>query len=176
MNAAPLSILAMEGMGTLVAQSATVIVAFLTVMFILKKFAWGPIIGALDERRETIRKSFDDIDQRQAKLAGQLKDYEERLRLIDDEARQRLNKSVEEGRRIAQEIEAKAKEDAEASLARARQAIQIETDKARVELRNEIVALSIGTAERLLKMELNDDRHRQLVNSYIAEMQDKTAK
>ncbi len=170
-----ITLCASSAMGTLTAQVVTVVIAFLSVLYILTKTAWKPILAAIDERRESIRRSFEDIEKRQAQLNSQIKDYEERLRLIDEEARQRLNKAVDEGRKVAAEIEAKAKEDAEASLTRARQAIQIEVDKARIELRNEMVALSVGATERLLHTELNDERHRALVASFIAEMQDKSA-
>jgi F-type H+-transporting ATPase subunit b len=158
----------------LLAQVVTVIVGFLIVMWILNKYAWSDVLKALDERRDTVRKQFDDLDARQRDLEVKVREYEERLKRIDDEARERLNKAVDEGRRIAAELTEKARQEAEAQTARAKQTIQIETDKARIQLRNEIVALTIGAAERLLKSELNDEKHRELVGSFIGEMQDRS--
>ncbi|MDX2176168.1 MAG: F0F1 ATP synthase subunit B [Candidatus Sumerlaeia bacterium] len=160
--------------GTLTAQVVTTVIAFLMVLFVLKKFAWGPILAHLDERRDAISKQFDDLDARHKQLDGQIRDYEARLKQIDEEARQRINTAVDEGRRVAAEIEAKAKADAEAALERAKQAIRIETDKARVELRNEMVAIVIGATEKLVRQQCDGDAQRRLVQNFIAEMQDKS--
>lgn len=158
---------------TLTAQVATVIVGFLIVFFVLKSLAWNGVLKALDERRETVRKQFEDIDRKQAELASMIKDYEERLRRIDDEARERLNKAVDEGRKIATDLVEKARQEADANTQRSLQAIRIEADKARIELRNDMVKIAIGAAEKLMQAELNGDRQRQLVGAFVAEMEQK---
>lgn len=169
-----LTILAASAANTVIAQVATVLVAFLTVIWVLKAFVWKGVLGAIDERREAIRRQFDEIDRKQAELASMTKDYEERLRRIDEEARERMNKAIDEGRRISADLTEKARKDADAHLERAQATIRIETDKARIELRDEIVTLAITAAERLLKQRLDDEGHRTMVRAFVAEMEDKS--
>ena len=159
--------------GTLGAQIATVIIAFFLVMATLYAVAWKPVINLIDERRESIRKEFDSIDRKQADLDSKIRDYEERLRQIDAEARDRMNKAIDEGKRTATALVDDARKTAEDMKAKAVTDIRIELEKARVELRNDIVKLTIGATEKLLKSELNDDRHRVLVGSFITELEAK---
>ena len=80
-------------------------VAFLIVLWILKKYAWEHILGAIDERRELIEsqlKHAEDIEKQAEVRQGE---YEAKLREIDAEARERLNKAIEEGRTIAADIQ-----------------------------------------------------------------------
>lgn len=153
------------------AQISTVIIAFLIVMAILKALAWGPILKALDERRENIANQFDQIEKRQAELAAKIKDYDARLSRIDDEARERMNKAIDEGRRIAAELTEKARKDAEDIAARAQASIQLEVDKARIDLRDEIVRIAIEASEKLMRAKLDDGQHRQLVGSFVSEIE-----
>lgn len=165
----PLALLAASGLA-LPAQIVTLIVGFLIVLAVLHKFAWTGVLKAIDERREHIRGQFDQIDRRQSDLNTRIKEYEERLRQIDEEANRRLTAAVDEGRRISEELAARARTEADAMMERARTTIQIETDKAKVELRDHTVALAIGAAEKLLHKELNDNAHRELVGSFVEEL------
>lgn len=161
--------------GTIVAQIVTIMLGFFIVLWILAKFAWNPIIKTIDDRRELVIKEFETIDQKQALLASQIKDYEERLRQIDGEARERMNKAIEEGRKSAGEIVEEARVQAEEMKRKAAADIKMEIDKARVELRNEIVNLTIGASEKLMRAELNDERQRQLVGNFITELENRKA-
>jgi F-type H+-transporting ATPase subunit b len=167
-------ILAASAAGTVTAQIATVVVAFIVVILVLKTFVWKGVLGAIDERRESIRRQFDEIDRKQAELASMTKDYEERLRRIDEEARERMNKAIDEGRRIAADLTEQARKDADAYLERAQATIRIETEKARIELRDEIVTIAMMAAERLLRQRLDDEGQRAMVRAFVAEMEDKS--
>ena len=156
--------------GTLVAQVVTVVIAFFIVLLILAKVAWKPVIALIDERRKTIVDEFERLDARQADLSSKIKDYEARLAQIDAEARERSNKAIEEGKRTANEIIDEAKRLADETRTKAQADIRMEIDKARVELRSQMVSLTIGATERLLHAELNDERHRQLTAQFIDDL------
>lgn len=158
---------------TITAQVVTNIIAFFVVLFILNKFAVKPILALLDERKETVSNEFSSIERKQAELDSRLKDYEERLRLIDNEARERTNKAIDEGKRAATEIVAEARRQSEELKSKAVSDIRMEMEKARVELRNDIVRLTLGATEKLLQTELNDDRHKQLVGGFISELENR---
>lgn len=161
--------------GSLVAQVLTVIIAFSAVVYILYYFAWGPIIRLLDERRETITREFDSIEQKQASLNAQIKDYEERLRQIDAEARERTNKAIEEGRKAAADIQEEARRTGEQLRLKAKADIEFEIEKARAVLRDEMVRMAIGATEKLLREKLDDQQHRALVEGYLNELERREA-
>ena len=156
--------------GELAAQIATTIVTFFLVLLALYKLAWGPVLNLLDERRKTIADQFDSIEKQQSELESKLKDYEERLRQIDGEARERMNKAIEEGRKAANDILEDSRKEAETLRARAAADIQTELEKARIQLRNEVVSLTIRSTEKLMKAEMNGERQRALVGSFIDEL------
>lgn len=156
---------------TLTAQMVTVILAFFVVMWFLTTWTWKPILRLLDERRETVAAEFDSIERKQSELDSRLKDYEERLRQIDNEARERMNKAIDEGKRAAAALVEEARRTSEEMKTKAAADVRIEIEKARVELRDQMVRLSIGAAEKLIRTELNDARQRELVGSFLAELE-----
>lgn len=153
---------------TFVAQVATTILAFLIVLAILKAFAWGPIVQMLDDRRKAIADGFDDIDAKIKAAEERLREYEEKLRRIDDEARERQNKAIDEGRRQAEQIVDKARHDAEDLVEKTKKSLEIEVDKARIELRREVVEMTLAATGQLLSANLDDERQRQLVDDFVA--------
>ncbi len=155
----------------LVAQVVTIVIGFFITLYILYLFAWGPIVKTIDERRDLIAKEFDSIEEKQAHLESQIRDYEERLRQIDQEARERMNKAIDEGKRSANEIMEEARQSAEAMRAKAESDIRLEVEKARVDLRDEMVRLTLGATEKLLRTKLDEAAHRELVGNFIAEME-----
>ncbi len=157
--------------GTLASQVAVVVIAFFIVMWILVKFAWGPVIRLIDERREIVSREFDRIDEKQSKLDSQIDDYEKRLRQIQDEAREMMNKEIERGKQTAAEIVEEARNQSEEMKNKAASDIQLEIEKARSDLRDQMVTLTIHATQRLLEAELDDERRRQLVGSFISEVE-----
>lgn len=160
---------------TMTAQIITVIVAFLIVVWILKALAWKPILLMLDERRERIARSFDEIDRKTADAAALAKEYEERLRRIDDEARDRQNRAIDEGRRTATAIIEKARGEAEEIISKARANLDMEMEKARLQLRTEAVELSLAATGKLLAANMDDERQRQLAREFVEALENRKA-
>lgn len=148
-------------------QILTQALGFLILLFILKKIAWKPLLSLLDERREKIATEFRTIEHTKSDLARLEQDYKARLADIDAQARQRIQEAISEGQRIAVEIQEKAREDAKETLNKARENIGYEVAKARVELRNQVAGLAIMAAEKVLKEEINAERHKRLVTDFI---------
>lgn len=167
----PLVLMGAAAAPELTAQVVTVVISFAIVVAILYAVAWKPVLKLLDDRRSEIEKTFDDIDRKQAESAAMMKDYEERLRRIDDEARERLNKAVDEGRRVAAELIEKARHDADEIAEKARAAMALEIDAARLTLRREAADMALAAAGKLLETEMDDTRHRQTVESFLAEVE-----
>lgn len=148
-------------------QILTQALGFIILLFLLKKFAWKPLLSLLDERRDKISSEFENIERVKTELARLGDDYKAKLSDIDAQARQKIQEAVSEGQRIAVEIQEKAREDANKALEKAKANIELEVAKARVELRNQMTNIAIKAAEKILKEDLNDDRHNRLVMGFI---------
>jgi F-type H+-transporting ATPase subunit b len=125
----------------------------------------------MKERRERIRAEFERIEQEKGAVARLKQEYEMHLKRIEAESRERIQLAVKEGQRVAGEIRDIARKEAQENLVRAREEIQLERDKALVKLRNETVELAMGIAGRVLQAELSPDRHRQLVERFLEEVE-----
>lgn len=152
-------------------QVLTHLVGFLVALFILKKYAWKPILKVLDDRRQKIADDFADIEERKQKADVLFAEYEDRLRKIEEEARRRINEAVLEGQKVAAEIKQQAQDEARRVAARAQADIVREHEKARVELKEEMVNLTLGATERLLREKLDPAQHRKLVERFLAEVE-----
>lgn len=147
----------------------TQLVAFLLVLWILKKYAFGTVFSALDERQKTIAQSLSDADRKRQEMETLRKDYEARLRVIEQEARQKLQEAIQDGQRMAAEIRAKAQADAAVQTERAKKEIEREAEKARYIVRQEIVELSTLMAGKLISKNLSDADNRGFVEKALAD-------
>ncbi|MCC6543310.1 MAG: F0F1 ATP synthase subunit B [Nitrospirae bacterium] len=150
-------------------QILTQALGFLVLLFILKKIAWKPLLSLLDERREKILSEFQSIERTKSELSRLEQEYKARLAEIDAQARQKIQEAIAEGHQIAVDVQEKAREEAKNILNKAKDNIDLEIAKARVELRNQVVSLAISAAEKVIKEELSDERHKRLVNEFIDE-------
>jgi len=150
-------------------QILTQAIGFLVLLFILKKIAWKPLLSLLDERREKISSEFRNIEQTKSELSRLEQDYKARLAEIEAQARQKIQEAIAEGQRIAVEVQEKAREEGKNILNKAKDNIELEIAKARVELRNQVASLAIRAAEKVIKEELTEERHKRLVTEFIDE-------
>lgn len=153
----------------------TQIVGFLIVLWVLKRFAWGPVLGMLEARRQGIVKDVDDAKSLREDAEKLKARYEEHLRQIEAESRQRIQEAVAEGQKVADEIRAKAQEDARRITEKASADLEMEYRKARASLRGDMVALSIGAAERLLQAKLDSAEQQKLVDRFLTDLQGQEA-
>ena len=136
-------------------------VSFLAVLFILKKFAWKPLLGTLHERERSIEDALNEAKKAREEIAAMNARNEDLMR----EAREEREVLLKEARDIRdREIAAaktRAREEADALLARAREDIRNEKNAAIVEMKNQVAELSILVAERILKEKLDNTAAQQ---------------
>lgn len=148
----------------------TTAVGFLIFVWVLAKFAWGPILGMLDERRETIQGDYAAAEKN-LEEAEQLKvEFESKLQDIKVIEREKVQEAVARGEGLAKSIVDKANEDAAGRKAKASQDIEIEAHQAQLVLRDSVVAMAVGAAEKVIGERLDDELHRKLIQQYIDEM------
>jgi F-type H+-transporting ATPase subunit b len=152
------------------AQVFTQIVGFLLLLWLLRKFAWTPMLTGLDDRRKTIATAFSDIKATKDDLARLQGDYEARVQEIEKQARVRIQEGIAEGERIARGITDQARTDANAILSKAKENIASEVASARMQIRNEVANLALKTAEKVIRSEINEQKNKAIILQYMEEL------
>jgi len=153
-----------------VRQVLTQIIGFLLMVWILRRFAWGPLLALLDARRNAIAGEFQEAERLKAEAEESKARFEQEMRSIDAHARQKLNEAVTEGQKVAAEIKSQAQQEAQARLQRAEDEIDREREKAKETLKEQVIHLSMRTAEKILRQKLDDPAQRKLVAEFVDEV------
>ncbi|MCB1218589.1 F0F1 ATP synthase subunit B [bacterium] len=148
------------------------LLGFLVLMGVLKKPLWTAVPAIIDERRDSIEGAFAEIEAARAQLASQQAEYEKRMAEVNAEAQARMQEAIDKGQAVAAEIRASAEDQREKLLARTQEDIQREKEKALAELNNAAIDLSFRIAQRVMKEDLDRDRHDRLVSGFIHEMKE----
>ena len=146
---------------------------FLLLVFLLKKFAWGPVIGALEKREYQI-----ESDKQTAAAARQSaeelkKELDERLAQISNEATQKMAAAVKAGEAQKEQLLAQAKEQTERMLQQAKDQLEAEKNKALADVRGEIAQLSLLAAARVMERQVKDETADQIVAQVLEEVKRK---
>jgi F-type H+-transporting ATPase subunit b len=146
------------------------LVGFLIFMAVMYKALWKPVLGTIDERRESIEAAFQEVDTARADVARMKSELETRLAQINSEAQTKMQEAVDRGQQISAEIKAAAEEQREKLLARTAEDIQREKEIALAEMRNVAVDLSFDITQRVLKQNLDKSAHERLVASFTDDL------
>lgn len=157
-------------MGLDIQQILTQIISFLILLFIMKRFAWKPILNILQERKQKIKEGLDDIEKSKERLEALRKDYEQRLRSIEEEARHKITLAIGEGKAIAGQIQDDARKKSQELLQKTKENLALEIAKAKVELKDEITHLVMETTEKVIGKALDEERQRELVTEFITQI------
>ena len=146
-------------------------ITFLILMFLLGRYAWKPLVGALDERSKNIEDSIEQA-QKNREEANQL--LEEHKSLVVQARRERaeaLAVGQKEGERLKAEILDQARQEREQLIQQTEEQVQAGIRQAKDELRAATAGLAIQAAEKLLSSKLDDASHRQLVEDHLAQLE-----
>jgi len=148
----------------------TQVLGFLVLLWALSKWAWGPLIAQLEVRKQKIAGEFAEAERRQHAADALKAKLEAELRGIEAQGRAKLMESVAEGQKVAGEMRAQAQKEAQDRLARAADEIMREREKAKELLKEQVIALSMRTAEKILKSRLDEPAQRKLASEFIDEV------
>ena len=143
------------------------ILTFLVLLFLLKKYAWGPLLKALEERRATIEKSVEDAKRATAELQQVQVESARLLALARTEASGIVARSRADADRFAEEMRAKARDEAAAIVKNAEKEIHLETARALAQIRTEAVELSLSIATKLLRRNISAGDNEALIKDAI---------
>ena len=151
---------------TLIGQT----IAMIVFVWFCMKFIWPPILEALEERQKQIEEGLAAADKSQEKLVQAQAEADE----IVKEARQQATGILDQAHARANEIVAEGKADGvkerERQLAAAKAEIEQETNKAREELRGQVSAIAIASAEKILNREIDGKVHEDILGKLAQEL------
>jgi F-type H+-transporting ATPase subunit b len=143
-------------------------ISFLIVVFILGKFAWPMILKALKDREESIANALNAARKAKEEMAALTADNEKLLMKARAERDQLLKEARDTRDSIVAEARNKAQAEANKIMAQTRESINNEKMAAITELKNQVAAMSIEIAEKILRHELsNDEKQKNLMENLI---------
>ena len=143
-------------------------VIFLILLFVLGKFAWKPILTALNEREVSIQDAINQAKLAKEEVANLKADNERIIREAKAERDAILKEARELKDKIVGEAKDLAKSEGDKMIEQAKQLINAEKNAAMADIKNQIVSLSVEIAEIILKQKLdNADAHNALVEKII---------
>mgnify|MGYP001502199925 FL=1 len=144
------------------------LVSFIILYIILRKFAWGPILTAVKEREESIKAALDAADNAKKEMENLKADNEKILNEAKTEREIMLKEAREMKSKLISDAENEAKAKAKTMVEAAKTAIQNEKNSAMNELKNTVVDLSVGIAEKLISEELADkDKQLKMIEEIL---------
>ena len=147
------------------------ILVFLLLVAALAKFAWGPLLAALEQRQASIRQSLDDA--RQAKVELERIQVEQQRLLT--EARQQadtiLSQTREDANRFREELKQRAQAEANNIVRNAERQIEMETARALQQIRTEAVDLSVAIASKVLQRNVSREDNERLIEDTFRQIE-----
>lgn len=145
-------------------------VVFILLVILLKKYAWKPILTAVEDRNESIEKALKAAEKAKEDIESLTADNDRILNEAKLERDALLKEAREIKEKVIAEAKDKAKEEADKILISAKDQIRNEKMAAITELKNQVAELSIEIAEKILKSELqNENKQKELISSALAE-------
>jgi len=147
------------------------ILTFLVLLALLAKFAWKPLLAALESRQASIRKALDDAAQAKLELERLHVESVQIIREARVEAESIITKSRADAERLRAEMKEKARAEADAVVRNAQRQIQLETTRALQQIRTEAVDLSVMIASKIIQRNLSKEDNERLIEEALKQVQ-----
>src|SRR2546423_1659185 len=149
------------------------IVTFLVLLAMLAKFAWRPLLQALETRQNSIRKSLDDAQQAKQELERLNSESAQIVARARQDADAIITQSRSDGERLGEEIRKKARAEADLIVKNAERQIRLETSRALEQIRHEAVELSVMIASKIIQRNLTKEDNQRLIDEALRQVQAK---
>jgi F-type H+-transporting ATPase subunit b len=146
------------------------IITFLVLVMLLAKFAWRPLLDALDRREKLIAKAIDDAEKARADLERVRQDATKILADARVEGEALVARSRAAADRLGEELRQKASAEAAGILKKAEREIQLETTRAIEQVRREAVELSVAIASKILHRNVSAEDNRALIEDSLRQL------
>lgn len=146
------------------------ILTFLVLLALLARFAWRPLLAALERRQQLIAKSVEDAERARAELERVRQDAAKLLADARVEGESIIARSRAAADRLGDEMRQKAAGEADGILKKAEREIQLETARAIEQVRREAVELSVQIASKILHRSVSAEDNRALIEDSIKQI------
>lgn len=157
-------------LGTILAQMLN----FFILVWILHRFAYKPLVGMMNARKEQIANDLASAEQSRLEAEQIKADYAAQIAKARHEAQEIVEKAHHQAKLSTAEEVAAARSQIENEKERARQDIAIERDRAMNSLRNEVVSLSVAMAGKVVAKDMNSETNTKLIEDAIRQLDSKT--
>lgn len=148
----------------------TTVVLFGLFAVIMGKFAWGPLLKAIDEREKSIREALEASQKASAEAAATLAQHKELVRLIGAEREEIIKKAAREAEEFRVDLMAKARSDGEDIVRRAKEQIARESAVALAKLREEVADLAVLGASKIVASSMTPEAQKKLVADFVGSL------
>ena len=146
------------------------ILTFLVLVVVLSKFAWGPLLAALQARQERISQSLDDAKRAHDEMERVKRESAELIRQAHVEASAIVSSSRSDAERVREDTKQKARAEAAAIIAAAERQIESEAVRARDEVRREAADLAVAIASKLIRRNISVEDNRVMIDEMIGRL------
>jgi F-type H+-transporting ATPase subunit b len=160
-----------ESLGILWGNLLWQCIAFGVLVFLMYRFAYGPVIRMLDERANRIRESMEQAEQIKRDNAAAAQRAEQIVAQAQSETRDMLAQAQQMSQRTISAAQAEAREQRERLLADAHKQIEVDTQRAKDELRREVARLALLAAGRVVGKSLDTQDHYRLVDEALKDVE-----
>ncbi|WP_110928327.1 F0F1 ATP synthase subunit B [Bacillus massiliglaciei] len=145
------------------------LVIFLILLALLKKFAWGPLMGIMKQREEHVASEIEAAEASRKEALQYLEEQREIVKQSRTEAGQLIENAKKQGEAQREDIIKQARDEAGRLKESAKREIVQEKEKAVAELREQVASLSVLIASKVIEKELSESDQEKLINEYIQE-------
>jgi len=146
------------------------IFTFLVLLAVLAKFAWGPLLKALESRQQSIRAALDDAQRAKQELERLEQESAQMMRKARSEAESIITATRADAERLREEMRQKARSEADGIVRNAEQQIQLETARALQQIRSEAVDLSVQIASKILQRNVSREDNERLIEETLSQV------
>lgn len=148
------------------------IVAFLILYWLLNKYAFGPLFGIMEKRKEHVLNELQQAEKSRKDAEQFLAEQKQAIEAARKEAYEIVEQSRKTSAMQAEEIIAKAKEEADRVKADALKDIENEKNKAVAALRSQVSAMSVMIASKIIEKQVDEKTQKQLIDKYLKKVGD----
>jgi F-type H+-transporting ATPase subunit b len=143
---------------------------FAGLILVLQRFAWKPIMEALDEREKTLQKASDDAAKARAEAASLRSELDEKLAQAGDQVRQMVDEARRDGQNLREEMLGRAREEIAAERERLHRDLETAKDQALQEISLRSVKLASLLTSKVLGRQVSEPDHSRLLDEAIADL------
>jgi len=146
------------------------VVTFITLLLILKKVAWKPILTALDKRENDIKQSLEQAEKAKDEAKKILDENQANLARAEEESKKIIEQSRSYAESLKEQMIKESKDQAKKIVEDASSEIQRKKDAAFEELKSQVAEIAVNAAEKIIKESLDAKKSKQVVDKYLNEV------